>query len=203
MMKKINLPTEPRYGIAGLSWSTVLQIEANPDRWYDEAFGIIPKRKPSEAMVFGSFIHDQIEKRKIHVPHGHFPEQKMSAEIKYTKTKSFNMIGTPDDYGSKWLYEYKTGKLWTQKQAKDHGQLKTYCALIEMAKGIKIRKAKLVSLETTYEQDKNLETSLTLSGNVRIFDVVITDLDILKIKARFVKAYKIAMETIERRSLKN
>jgi CRISPR/Cas system-associated exonuclease Cas4 (RecB family) len=196
----IKLPIDPRYKLSGLSWSSLVMIEKDPDEWY-QTYVLGHKRPPTEAMKFGTKIHKQIAERKFrgklkNIYHGNNPETQLSCKIFYTKTKFFNLIGTPDDYKSidETLIEYKTGtKLWTQKQAENHGQLSTYSLLLKKARKIIIKKAFLVSLETK----RNEKGKLVLTGKTRVLEVKITTPDPRKIQARFINDYKLAIKTIQ------
>jgi len=196
-----NLPIDPRYNLSGLSWSHLVMIEKDPEEWYD-VYVLGHKRKPTEAMKFGTKVHKQIAERKFRgklkeVYYGNNPETQLTCKIFYTKTKSFNIFGTPDDHGTLSLYEYKTGtKLWTQKQADNHGQLFTYALLLRESKKIYIDVAYLISLETKH-LTVNDKTKIVLTGNRRTLKVEITHQDLLKIQARFINGYKKALKTIK------
>jgi len=195
------LPIDPRYSISGLSWSSLAMIEKNPEEWY-QTYVLGYKRPPTEAMKFGTKIHKQIADRKFRgklkkITYGSNPETKLTCKIFYTKTKSFNLIGTPDDFSYGTLYEYKTGtKLWTQKQADNHGQLFTYALLLQKAKRKTINIAYLVSLETKH-LTVNGKNKIVLTGNRRILEVKITPQDLLKIQARFINGYKKVLKVIK------
>jgi len=176
-------------------------LETDPEEWYT-TYVLGHKRKPTGAMKFGTKIHKQISDRKLtgkikEVPHGKNPETALTCKIFYTKTKSFNLLGKPDDYDKQVLYEYKTGtKLWTQKRAENHGQLFTYALLLKKTKHLDIKTALLISLETRTIM-VNWKPKIQLTGNTRTLKVEITPQDLLKIQARFINGYKKALKTIK------
>ena len=183
------LPVNPRYGVPGISWSDLQAIESNPKRWLEH------KVIGNDATRFGTFVHAQIKHGKIKVPHGNHPEESMKVPLLAGKD-IFYVCGQPDDYDDECLYEYKSAtKLWGRRKAEEHGQLPTYVFLIWKSKGIFLRKAKLVSLETTRDHDID-ETVLT--GLSRVNEVGIGMKDVLKIQARFVKAYNIIKELLNK-----
>jgi hypothetical protein len=196
------LPVNPRYGVPAISWSDVIAIESNVSAWYKRATGVMGKRE-SPSLSYGTFVHNQIQRRaKVHpeiknIPHGHSPEEVIVYNLRYRKghkkvPHSFLIVGTPDDADDDTIYEYKTGlKLWTRKQAEDHGQLRTYALLrASVNKGKYPKRALLVSLETANDED----AGIYLTGNTRVLEVPITKLEILKIQARFIAAYEKAVE---------
>jgi len=199
MIKMIQLPAHPRYdNVRAISWSDVTAIESNVEAWYKRATGVMSKRE-SPSLSYGTFVHNQIQRRKLKkIPHGDHPEEPVIHEISYKKGSrrtpyKFNIVGTPDDADLTTIYEYKTGlKLWSRKQADDHGQLRAYALLRRSVTGVAPKRALLVSLETADDED----AGIYLTGKVRTLEVVITPLEILKIQARFIAAYEKAMEYI-------
>ena len=200
----IQLPAHPRYdNVRAISWSDVIAIESNVEAWYKRATGVMGKRE-SPSLSYGTFVHNQIQRRaKVHpeikkIPHGKHPEEVVIHEIIYKKgskkhIRRFNIVGTPDDADLSTIYEYKTGlKLWSRKQADDHGQLRAYALLRRSVTGVAPRRALLVSLETADDED----AGIYLTGKTRVLEVEIKPLEILKIQARFIAAYEKAMEYI-------
>lgn len=197
-----NLPPHPRYnGVEAISWSDVKAIESNARSWYGRALGLIPKRE-SPSLSFGTMVHAYVQRRDFTelgidpIPHGNAPEETVVADIKFKhkrKSYSFKMVGTPDDADADTIYEYKTGlKLWTRRQAETHDQIYTYALLRYKHTGKLPTRAILVSLETFNDPD----AGICLTGNSRAITVPITMVDILKVQARFIAAYKKAIDTI-------
>lgn len=184
-MKTFNLPINHRYNIRAISWSDLLAIESNPEKWLA---GV--RLNKNESMSYGTSIHAQIKHRKLTgklkgIPIGNNPDQVLTVEISNGKYK-FTIIGTLDDSDDEKIIEYKTGlKLWTKKQAEEHGQLFTYALLKYKNCGKLPSKAFLVSLETCYNEDSE---GIVLTGKSVVHEVLIKMIDILKIQARFCKA---------------
>jgi len=197
-----NLPPHPRYnGVQAISWSDLIAIESNVATWYKRATGVMDKRE-SPAMAFGTHVHNMIERGKLKlkgVPKGESPEETIVATIKYKKggkSCSFEIVGTLDDIagGGDIILEYKTGRLlWSQQQANDHGQLRTYALLRKSVTGKAPTRALLISLETANDED----AGIYLTGERRVLTVEITALEILKIQARFIAAYEKASDYID------
>jgi hypothetical protein len=184
-MKQIsdcNLPINPRYGVPSLSWSDMVAIETSVEKWLK---GIKFKNR---AMEYGTHIHLLIEKGHLDVPRLGNPEQKYQAEVPTGKgKKTFMVVGKIDDSDDTTIIDYKTcAKLWTQKQAEEHGQLKGYAFLRWKSTGKLPTKGVIVALETEPHEDSD---SMVLTGKTAILEVPITLLDVLKIQARFQKAY--------------
>lgn len=177
------LPVHPRYGIRAISYSDLIAIENNVERWFQH------RKMESDAMAFGTTVHALIKHRKLKgVPHGNNPEKRLSSEIYFGKKEHFTVVGTPDDFDNETLYEYKSAKkLWNAKKSKEHEQFPCYAFLIKENMGILLKKGKLISLETTYDEQSE---GIALTGKMQVIDTEITMLDIMKIKARFVNAYK-------------
>lgn len=181
-----SIPIHPRYNLPALSWSDLVAIEQDVERWLKR----IKRTTPS--MQYGTFVHNQIARRKLKgIPHGTDPEKPMTAMMSFKvgrKSVSFLIVGTPDDTDDDTIYEYKTGlKLWSKKQADNHGQLFTYSFLKGKNNNDRYPdRALLVSLETANDED----AGIYLTGNIRVHEVKITAMDRLKIQSRFVNAYK-------------
>lgn len=199
-MKKepdFDLPIDPRYNLPALSWSSLLRIEANAEKWYEEEF-LGRKKYRSDAMAYGLSVHAKIKHNKIKVPRGDNKEKPLSCLISPRGGTPFYLCGTPDDFDTETIYEYKTGaKLWNKKQADEHGQIFTYALLLWRIDGILRKKGKLISLQTKYDTESE---SRVLNKKERHIDTEISLLDILKIEARFIRGYKKAIETIKRRA---
>ena len=199
---RYELPPHPRYGgVQAISWSDVKAIESNARSWYGRALGLIPKRD-SPSLSYGTMVHNFIQRRDWAelgidpIPHGNAPEETVVTEIKFKhnrKTYRFNMVGTPDDADPETIYEYKTGlKLWTRRQVETHDQIYTYALLRYKHTGVLPKRAILVSLETYNDG----HAGIALTGQYRSIEVPITMVDILKVQARFIAAYKKAIDTI-------
>lgn len=177
------LPINSRYGIKAISWSDLISIETDPKGW------LAGKRlKATPAMEYGTSIHAEIKHRKIKdIPVGNAPEKTYSCLI----SKGLMIVGTPDDTDDETIYEYKTSrKLWTKKQAEEHGQLFTYALLKWKTTGILPKRALLISLETRYDE----ECGIVLTGNRVTHEVPIKMIDVLKVQTRFIKAVKLIQQ---------
>ena len=108
----------------------------------------------NRSMQYGIAIHAQIKHRKLkNIPIGNAPDITYHTEISDGKVL-FGIIGKTDDSTDDTIIEYKTGmKLWTQKKAREHGQLFTYALLKWKTTGIMPKEALLVSLETKDDED--------------------------------------------------
>lgn len=176
------LPVNPRYGLPALSWSDVVVIEQDVDRWLR---GIKFKNR---AMEYGTHVHKLIEKGHLDVPRLGNPEQVYAATIPTGRGKSvFMCVGKIDDSNDDTILDYKTCKtLWTQKQAEEHDQLKVYAFLRWKATGKRPTKGMIVALETEPHEDSE---SHVLTGNMRVLTVQLKLKDLLKVQARFQHAY--------------
>lgn len=188
-----SLPINPRYGVPAISWSDLVAIESNVERWYKTVTGAHPKLK-NDSMRYGTVVHDQVRRRKLKgIPCGNDPEKILSCVIKDGK-QSFTVIGKPDDVDEETIYEYKTGlKLWSRGKAENHGQLKTYAMLRMKATGKCPKRALLVSLGTVNDED----AGIVLTGETRVIAVPISKVDVLKIQSRFVLGYRKAIRYID------
>jgi len=143
-------------------------------------------------MEYGTHVHNMIERGEIElpgVPKGEDPEGTYIVSLKVKNVPRFNLVGTIDDMtdDGDTILEYKTARvLWSRQKAEAHGQLFAYALLRRLATGTTPSRALLVSLETAVDED----AGIYLTGERRVIEVKITELDILKIQARFIAAYK-------------
>lgn len=182
MKTNFTLPINPRYGVPAISWSDVIAIESNAERWLAGGAKI-----DNDATRFGTFVHAQIKHGKIKgVPSCEYKEKVLTATVKYGR-KSFLAVGTPDSYDENYLNEYKSAKvLWSRKKAEEHGQIFAYAWLIWKNHGWYPKTARLVSLETAEDYD----AGVYLTGNMRTIEFPIRFAELLKIQARFAKAFE-------------
>jgi hypothetical protein len=139
-------------------------------------------------MKYGTHVHLMIEKGMLDVPRFGNPEQVYTATVPTGKGRgTFLAVGKIDDHDENTIIDYKTcKKLWTQKQADEHDQLKAYAFLLWKSTGKMPTKGVIVALETAYDEDVD---DVVLTGNRRELHVDITLLDVLKIQSRFQLAY--------------
>lgn len=178
-----SLPINPRYGKQVISWSDVTAIEANPVAWLQG------RQINSRSLEFGSHVHSMIEHGHYDVPRLGNPETVFTAEIPVSprSKKTFTIAGKVDDHDDTTILDYKTGmKPWTYKKASEHQQFHVYGLLKWKATGLAPTTGKLVWLETCPHEDSD---SMALTGTMKEFVFPITMLDMLKIQARFIKAY--------------
>lgn len=200
---KLSLPINPRYGVPAISWSDVKSIESNPRVWYGQTLGLLPRRH-TPSLAYGTMVHNYIQRRDFTelginpIPHGDDPERTVVTEVMFKharRTYRFQIVGTPDDADRETIYEYKTGlKLWTRRQVETHDQIYTYALLRYKETGILPTRAVLVSLET-FNDD---HAGICLTGKSRSIEVPITLADTLKVQARFIAAYKKAIDVMQR-----
>ena len=190
---KKQLPINERYGIRGISFSDLIAIESSVERWFEH------RRMESEALSFGTHVHSFISHGKLkNVPTGTVSEKKLQAEIYFGK-KHFTILGTPDSYDDEIIYEYKSSnKLWNKKKSMENPQFPTYAFLIRENTGKLLKKGKLISLETKYDEESE---GIALTGKIQVIDVDISVMDLLKIKVRFIKAYEKVINYMTEKSI--
>jgi len=191
--RKNVLPENHRYGgIKGISWSDILAIESNVEKWIDGY-----RLPESEAFKFGQSVHERIEHGLIEAPRGCHPETQLSALV----DDEFYLLGKPDDFDGKEIVdEYKTGaKLWTRKQAQDHNQYDIYAYLIWKNGYPHPKHARLTSFETAWSEDAE---SLYLTGE-KVTHIVLLNLTrTMRAVARAKLAYKKVKDALKAREIK-
>lgn len=101
------------------------------------------------------------------------------------KLDDINLLGYFDSFDDDTLdlYEYKTGKKYTQSIANKLGQLDFYTLMIYLKYGKLPRSIKLIWIETETQDD-----NVVFTGKIKTFEVKKTMKDIIKISSRIKKA---------------
>jgi len=172
------------------SWSQLNLWETSPKAYVDryihekpmfETKALLYGKRFSEDMEQG-FSDDPIMDKIINkVPRGILQEHRVEAEFEGT-----TLLGFEDSSEVGGFLEYKTGsKEWTQERADNHGQLHFY-AFIRKRMGYKIyNQAKLIWLPTHFKEGR-----YEFTGEIKEFEVNVTEEQITNIEKRIVKALK-------------
>ena len=179
MRKKMDLPRNH------FSWSQLSLWESSPKAYVDRYIHNKPMFE-TKALLYGKKFADDMEALESDdpvienmiqkVPRGVVREFEIRADF-----EGIELIGYEDADAIGGFIEYKTGpKPWDQDRADNHGQLHFY-ALIRKLIGISCTNAELVWLPTD---------GTKFTGEVKIFEVSITEKQIENIKKRISKAIK-------------
>ena len=180
------------------SWSQMSSFAYNPEQWYKSY--ILGEYQDSEELRFGKMIDLKIQEDPTFMPS--LPRyEKMQHKMKVVFNK-IPLVGVPDGINftttPKILSDYKTGRNpWTQKKAKETGQLKFYLLLIYITEKIKPEEfdCYIHWLPTKLEENGNFERKISLISDTEFqtFKVNHTMRDILTFGTEIIKTY-IAME---------
>ncbi len=160
------------------SWSQLNLWETNKKQYIRKYFAN-EKQYQTKEMSFGKKFADKL-----------YEENKINCELKIeAKLEDINLLSYIDycynDYLS--FREIKTGKVeWDQKRADNHGQIYFYALIINIASGIKPKKAYLDWFPTTENENKEI----IISKDKKTFEVKITQEKIKNMKKRIIKATK-------------
>jgi len=130
-----------------LSWSSINLFDSDSqwcdrEEWYRTYALKLPRKTPSKEMLFGTYVDERIQNdptflpELIRLPHLQY---ELKATIKEKGKKPLHLYGKPDNLclTTFQLEDFKTGKgAWTQKKAKDTGQLKMYLFMLWVSHGI-------------------------------------------------------------------
>lgn len=109
-----------------LSWSAISSFQYDPQQWYRK-YKLGQEDPATKEMLFGSKVGQLLASDPSYLPHvPRYPVYEYELRFYFF---DIPMIGFIDGWNKRKLKlgEYKTGKKpWTQKRAKDHGQLKMY-----------------------------------------------------------------------------
>ncbi len=175
-----------------LSWSQLNIWEKNPNLYYEiYVLGLeapytkwMKKGKDlAEYLKNGGEADNDVKSIAKLIPT--YPEKEF--EIKAKLNKNINLLGYLDSFDPKELkiYEYKTGKKYTQKMADKLGQLDFYTLLVWLKYQKLPKSIKLIWIETINKDD-----IVAFSGKIKTFEVKKTMKDIIKIVSRIHKAVK-------------
>jgi len=173
-----------------LSWSQLNIWEKNPNLYYEiYVLGLeapytkwMKKGKDlAEYLKNGGEADNDVKSIAKLIPT--YPEKEF--EIKAKLNKNINLLGYLDSFDPKELkiYEYKTGKKYTQKMADKLGQLDFYTLLVWLKYQKLPKSIKLIWIETINKDD-----IVAFSGKIKTFEVKKTMKDIIKISSRIKKA---------------
>jgi len=175
-----------------LSWSQLNIWEKNPNLYYEiYVLGLeapytkwMKKGKDlAEYLKNGGEADNDVKSIAKLIPT--YPEKEF--EIKAKLNKNINLLGYLDSFDPKELkiYEYKTGKKYTQKMADKLGQLDFYALLVYLKYKKLPKSIKLIWIETETNDDV-----VKFTGKIKTFEVKKTMKDIIKIVSRIHKAVK-------------
>lgn len=173
------------------SWSQLNAWEKNPNIYY-EIYVLNMEAPFTKWMKKGKDLAEYLDKgtgddEDIKQVADFIPRYKKSEfEIK-VKLEDINLLGYFDSFDDDTLdlYEYKTGKKYTQSMANKLGQLDFYALMVYLKYKKLPRSIKLVWIET-----ETIDDEVKFTGKIKIFEVKKTMKDIIKIVGRIHKAKK-------------
>ena len=173
------------------SWSQLNAWEKNPNIYY-EMYVMGMEAPFTKWMKKGKDLAEYLEKgtgddEDIKQVADFIPRYKKSEfEIK-TKLEEINLLGYLDSFDPDELkiYEYKTGKKYTQGMANRLGQLDFYALLVYLKYKKLPKSIKLIWIET-----ETIDDEVKFTGKIKTFEVKKTMKDIIKIIGRIHKAVK-------------
>jgi len=171
------------------SWSQLNTWEKDPNLYYEMyVLGLeapftkwMKKGKDlAEYLEKGGDVDDDIKCVADFIPQYKEKEYEIKVEMEGIK-----LLGYLDSFDPKELniYEYKTGKKYTQGMANKLGQLDFYTLMIYLKYGKLPRSIKLIWIETETQDD-----NVVFTGKIKTFEVKKTMKDIIKISSRIKKA---------------
>ncbi len=171
------------------SWSQLNAWEKDPNLYYEMyVLGLeapftkwMKKGKDlAEYLEKGGDVDDDIKCVADFIPQYKEKEYEIKVEMEGIK-----LLGYLDSFDPKELniYEYKTGKKYTQGMANKLGQLDFYTLMIYLKYGKLPRSIKLIWIETETQDD-----NVVFTGKIKTFEVKKTMKDIIKISSRIKKA---------------
>lgn len=172
-----------------LSWSSISSFEYSPEEWY-RRYILGEKSIDTREMEFGKLIANSFSTDKPLAP------VKLYEIVEYPLTVVFNgipLMGYVDTYDPKThnFREFKTGKkIWDQKRANEHGQLKMYALLLFIMHKVKPENYK-IHLDWIPTQD-NGDFSISFVEPIKVytFEVKLTMKDIVIFGAYIKDTYK-------------
>ena len=174
-----------------LSWSQLNTWEKNPNLYY-EMYVLNLEAPFTKWMKKGKDLAEYLEKGcevddDIKVVADFIPQYKHKEFEIRTKMEDIKLLGYLDSFDDDELkiYEYKTGKKYTQGMANKLGQLDFYALLVYLKYKKLPTSIKLIWVETETNDD-----IVSFTGKVKTFEVKKTMKDIIKIIGRIHKAKK-------------
>lgn len=165
-----------------LSWSQIDLVERDPHE-YVQRYLYDKKQNDTVYTTFGTEVHTQLSEGKKDVL--------ITAEIT-RKKYVLKLLGYLDGLEDGVQIERKTStKLWTEKKAKEHGQMKLYALIGYKNTGI-IPKQELRCYETANIGE------MVLTGGERIYPIQYTLKDMLEMEARVWKAHDKIVALVEK-----
>lgn len=173
------------------SWSQLNAWEKNPNIYY-EMYVMGMEAPFTKWMKKGKDLAEYLEKgtgddEDIKQVADFIPRYKHSEfEIK-VKLEDINLLGYFDSFDDETLdlYEYKTGKKYTQAMANKLGQIDFYALMVWLKYKKLPRSIKLIWIET-----ETIDDEVKFTGKIKVFEVKKTMKDIIKIIGRIHKAVK-------------
>jgi len=173
------------------SWSQLNAWEKDPNLYYEMyVLGLeapftkwMKKGKDlAEYLEKGGDVDDDIKCVADFIPQYKEKEYEIKVEMEGIK-----LLGYLDSFDPKELniYEYKTGKKYTQGMANKLGQLDFYALLVYLKYKKLPKSIKLIWIETETNDDV-----VKFTGKIKTFEVKKTKQDIIKIASRIHKAVK-------------
>ena len=173
------------------SWSQLNLWEKDPNIYYEiYVLGLeVPFTKwmkkgkdLAEYLEKGGDVDDDIKCVADFIPQYKEKEYEIKVEMEGIK-----LLGYLDSFDPKELniYEYKTGKKYTQGMANKLGQLDFYALLVYLKYKKLPKSIKLIWIETETNDDV-----VKFTGKIKTFEVKKTKQDIIKIASRIHKAVK-------------
>jgi len=173
------------------SWSQLNTWEKDPNLYYEMyVLGLeapftkwMKKGKDlAEYLEKGGDVDDDIKCVADFIPQYKEKEYEIKVEMEGIK-----LLGYLDSFDPKELniYEYKTGKKYTQGMANKLGQLDFYALLVYLKYKKLPKSIKLIWIETETNDDV-----VKFTGKIKTFEVKKTKQDIIKIASRIHKAVK-------------
>ncbi len=175
------------------NWSSMSSFKYNKDRWFENF--IMGVRASSREMTFGSWADKKIQDDPSFLPS--LPRYELMQHKMTVMFDGLMLMGTPDGIDlkaeQKKLYDFKTGKQpWTQKRAKEHGQLLMYLLLIYITEKIKPEEFEcgIHWMPTQDNGDFTISFVDDIENNIQTFKVKHTMRDILKFGQEIKKTYR-------------
>lgn len=178
-----------------LSWSSMNLLETDERRWIAKYLEGKEVNLNNSGIRFGKRFAEHLEKKTDDIEfqvitkeliHYDKPEMPLSC-VFHSSEGDISLIGSADSAKADLsaFRERKTGRIpWNQKKAQNHGQMHFYGFMIQtMTK--KIPDAWLDWLETEESMQQ-----VSFTGRIEMFHVLLSPLDMLKMKARIIKAAK-------------
>jgi len=171
------------------SWSQLNAWEKNPNIYY-EMYVMGMEAPFTKWMKKGKDLAEYLEKGgevddDIKVVADFIPQYKHKEFEIRTKMEDIKLLGYLDSFDDDELkiYEYKTGKKYTQGMANKLGQLDFYALLVYLKYKKLPKSIKLIWIET-----ETIDDEVKFTGKIKTFEVKKTMTDIIKIIGRIHKA---------------